>query len=116
MKFYVLDDDESILVAVQSILEEHGHEVVGSSDPKGSVDEVQNGDYDFVLLDYRMPDANGAWFLQQVELPKATKVLLMTGYVDRDVIARMFELGASGYLIKPFSEEDLLHHIEFFSR
>jgi AmiR/NasT family two-component response regulator len=54
--------------------------------------------------------------MEQVKLPKKTKVLLITAYVNRDVITRMFQLGASGYLIKPFDEDDLLHHIEFFSR
>jgi AmiR/NasT family two-component response regulator len=40
----------------------------------------------------------------------------VTGNVDRDVITNMFDLGAAGYIIKPFGEEELLRHIGFHGK
>jgi response regulator of citrate/malate metabolism len=62
-----------------------------------------------------MPVNDGAWFLQKFRVPRKTKVLLITAFVDREVIRKMFSLGASGYLIKPFEKEDLLRHMNFLS-
>jgi AmiR/NasT family two-component response regulator len=38
----------------------------------------------------------------------------MTAYVHRNVINTMFKLGACGYMMKPFDEEELLRNLDFF--
>lgn len=72
-------------------------------------------EYDFVLLDYQVPEYEGTWFMKNVNISKHTKVLLMSAYVDRTAINEMFELGVAGYLIKPFDDAELRRHIEFHS-
>jgi DNA-binding response OmpR family regulator len=115
MKILVLDDDASLLEAIRGILEMHQHEVCCVDDAVRAVETVKNDAYDVVLLDYKMPDHDGIWFMQNAGLPRETKVLLMTAYVNRDVIDRMFKLGVSGYIIKPFDAEDLMRHLEFLA-
>jgi CheY-like chemotaxis protein len=115
MKVLVLDDDPSFLETVREMLSTNKHSVDCSDNAKEAVKIFESGDYDYVLVDYKMPENDGIWFMANVTLPRKTKALLMTAYVNRDVINKMFSLGASGYLIKPFNEEDLLRHIAFFS-
>ena len=116
MKILVLDDDQHLLEAVKMILSQHGHEVEATDSIPHATKLVQSEEYDFVLVDYRMPEGTGISFMENAEIPRKTKVLLTTAFANRDLINRMFELGASGYLIKPFGEEDLLHHLDFHSR
>ena len=77
---------------------------------------VKDGTYDFVLVDYQMPEHDGIWFMQNVKLPPRTKAILVTAQVNRKVIEAMFKVGASGYLIKPFEEADLMANLAFHKK
>ena len=116
MKILILDDDTTLLEAVSSMLALHGHDVDTSDDAEEAVGKVADGAYDFILADYKMPDKDGMWFMQNATIPRETKVLLITAYADRQVINRMFDLGASGYIIKPFDEAELLRNLEFHGK
>ncbi|OVE75666.1 hypothetical protein BVX97_03915 [bacterium E08(2017)] len=113
MKILLLDDEESLLDAVQRHLTSNKHEVVCSTDPEEAVTLIETGDFDFAFIDFNMPVKNGIWFMKNANIPKETKVLLMTAYVNREVINEMFKLGARGYLIKPFSGDEIDQHLEF---
>lgn len=113
MRVLVLDDDVKVAKVVQSILHEHGYTADIAHDASFGVDLVERGNYDFVLLDYRMPEKDGAWFMKNANVPRGTKVLLTTAFVNRKVINEMFKLGAAGYIIKPFTENELLKHLQF---
>jgi len=114
MKILIVDDEKALLKALKRLLEEHDHDVECVDNAKRAVEMVKESTYDVILVDYRMPENDGMWFMDNAEIPSTTKVLLITAYVNRKVINRMFELGAAGYLIKPFSEEDLLRHLDFY--
>jgi len=115
MKILVLDDHRGFREAIESILTRHGHDVVGVESAEKAIPLVENGDYDFVLVDYQMPEHDGIWFMQHVQRPRRTKAILATAIVNRQIIDAMFKAGASGYLIKPFDEDDLLMHLRFYS-
>ena len=116
MKILILDDNRNLLESLRMVLIEHDHEVDCSDNAGQAVGMVDKEQYDCVLVDYKMPEKDGIWFMKNANLARKTKVLLITAYVNRSVINRMFELGASGYLIKPFNEEELLRHLEFHSK
>lgn len=116
MKIFMVDDDINLLEALKDMLEEHGHEVTYSCTAKEAVKAVKDADFDCILVDYRMPGDDGIWFMENAEIAQGTKVLLMTAYLNREVINRMFELGASGYIVKPFDEEELLTHLDFHGK
>lgn len=115
MKILVLDDDTSLLESLKNSLELQSHEVHCSSNAKDAVNKVSEHVYDVMLVDYKMPENDGIWFMKNAKISKKTKVLLITAYVNREIINKMFSLGASGYLIKPFGENDLLRHINFLA-
>ena len=115
MKILILDDDAELLSALERILVDHGHDVDCCDDAVKAVSMVAENAYKLLLVDYKMPEHDGIWFMKNVDLPQNTKVLLITAYVNREVINRMFELGASGYLIKPFDEDELMRHIDYYT-
>lgn len=114
MKILILDDDRALLDALKQMLVQNDHEVDCADNAKQAVQMVEKKEYNFVLVDYKMPENDGIWFMQNAKLSRETKTLLITAYVNRDMINRMFSLGASGYLIKPFGEEELLRHLNFY--
>jgi DNA-binding response OmpR family regulator len=113
VKILVIDDDRPLLEEVKKILVRAGHEADGVTRALDALPMAESGEYDFLLVDYRMPEHDGLWFMQTVNLPKQTKALLVTSQLDRLLIKRMFHAGVSGYVIKPFDEEELLRHLEF---
>lgn len=113
MRILILDDEQKLLVSLKGVLSESDFEVDCADAAENAVELVKNNRYDFILVDYKMPGKDGVWFMRNADIPRETKVLLITAYVNRDVINEMFSLGASGYLIKPFDEEELMHHLSF---
>ena len=83
---------------------------------KEGITRTESGKFDFVLVDYRMPECDGLWFMRNVCLPKLTKALLVSSYLDRKSINKMFTAGVSGYISKPFDEDELMKHLEFHSK
>lgn len=115
MRILILDDDWELLEITAKVLAKAEHEVDCSDNARQAVQMVTQKSYDFVLVDYKMPDNDGIWFMKNANLSRNTKTLLITAFVNRDIIKQMFALGASGYMIKPFDDEELLRHISFYS-
>ena len=114
MKILILDDNESLVLALKGILQSNGHEVDGCVTATDAIARLGEATYNLILLDYKMPANDGIWFMTEANVPRSTKVLLMTAYVQRNVINTMFKLGACGYMMKPFDEEELLRNLDFF--
>lgn len=115
VKVLLVDDEEYLLSAVERVLIELGHTVDCISNAEKAIEMIETGGYDFAFIDYMMPIHDGIWFMKKARIPRTTKVLLMTGYIDREIITTMFKLGARGYLIKPIEKEEIEHHIAFHS-
>ena len=115
MKILVIDDDTRLLSEIGIILKRNGYTVDCIDNADDAISILESNSYDFVLVDYRMPEHDGLWFLQNASLPKHTKSLLVTSYADRDMIRQMFREGISGYVMKPFDEDQLLTHLKFHS-
>lgn len=115
MKIIVLDDHKEFREHVVDILTRNGHEACAVEKAEDAIPLAESGEYDFVLVDFSMPEHDGIWFMKNAKRPKRTKAILTTAYVNRQVIDTMFQAGVRGYLIKPFTEEDLIRHLEFHS-
>ena len=113
MKILIVDDDPGFLNAVKMMLEQNRHAVDCASSAPAGIEALKAAEYDVVLVDYHMPDQDGIWFMQNAKLPRRTRAILTTSFVNRAVINEMFKLGISGYLIKPFDEKELIRHLDF---
>jgi two-component system chemotaxis response regulator CheY len=103
----VVDDDPSILQTVASILQMEDYEVETARNGAEALAAVERTQPSLVLLDMRMPVLDGWGFARALrerglELP----ILVMTAAQDTRRWAE--EIGAAGYLAKPFDLTDLL--------
>jgi two-component system chemotaxis response regulator CheY len=107
----VVDDDPSIREVVAQILDFEGYPVQTATDGAQALDAVADARPSLVLLDMRMPVLDGWGFAHAlrargVHLP----IVVMTAAQDARRWAE--EIGAAGYLAKPFELPDLLAVVE----
>ena len=115
----VVVDDDYMVARVHSAFVERvpGCTVVGTaSDGAGALRVVRELLPDVVLLDVYMPDMTGLDVLQALRAssgPEAdVDVLMVTAADDADSVRRALRGGVGGYLIKPFSADDLRRRLE----
>jgi len=116
MRILLIDDDTNILSVLKVILESNGHTVDCADSADDALNFVNECDYDFVMVDFRMPTHDGAWFLRHAHLRRNTKALLMTAYLTPEVVNTMFMCGVRGYIMKPLEQREILQHLAFHTR
>jgi putative two-component system response regulator len=109
-KVLVVDDDEAFRHSTARTLVSHGYscvEAASNAQARAILDTEQ--DVAAVLLDIRMPGESGMELLTGLiaDFPDLA-VVMTTGVDDPRVAGETFELGAFGYLIKPFDTNELL--------
>jgi DNA-binding NarL/FixJ family response regulator len=89
-------------------------EVVGeAADGQAALDEVERLRPDVVLMDIEMPHLNGVEATRRItEACADVKVLILTMYVDHQLVARCLEAGASGYVLKDAPVAQLSYAVE----
>jgi two-component system response regulator AtoC len=108
-KVLVIDDEEMIRWSIQQTLGAAGHEVTACGTAAEGIAVFQWLRPDVVLLDLRLPDANGATILKAIkaETVRETKVIVMTAFEEDCTAERAKDLGAFEYLKKPFDFDQL---------
>ena len=110
----VIAEDEAIIrLDLREILEEQGYEVVGET---GRGDEavtlVRDRRPDLAILDIRMPGIDGLAAARQINEEGRCAVLILTAFSQRNLIEEARDAGALAYLIKPFTQAELVPAIE----
>jgi len=108
----VIDDEQVICDACQLVLSEEGHTVTLTNTGKDGLAAIRQGTYDVVLLDMKLPDMDGMEILKAVQKEKRRLcIIVMTGYSSISNAVQAIKKGASDYLAKPFTDDELLETI-----
>ncbi len=110
----VIAEDEAIIrLDLREVLQEHGYEVVGET---GRGDEavalVRQHTPDLAILDIRMPGMDGLAAAREIAGDGKAAVLILTAFSQRNLIEEARDAGALAYLIKPFTQAELIPAIE----
>lgn len=109
----IIDDEAAICSACSTILKERRHKVDVSMTGKSGLDAALRGTHDVILLDLRLPDADGMEILTKLRGEKPGEcVIVMTGYSSVQTAVDAMKLGAFDYLTKPFSDDELVLTVE----
>jgi putative nucleotidyltransferase with HDIG domain len=112
-RFLLVDDDEALRSAVTKILSGFGAEVLEAGDGKTAQNMIGIETVDLVISDIKMPGCNGIELLHHIRREKPDlPVILTTGFGELKETHEAHELGAKGFLAKPFTREDLSQVIE----
>ena len=102
-KILLIEDDLLIQEMYKSELVRAGYQVVAFATGEDGIKELENTQFDLILLDIMLPGINGLEVLKLIKQNpknKDLKVVLLTNLGNDDVIKKGFDLGAIGYLIK----------------
>lgn len=95
------------------MLEEEGYDVVAqASDGVAAVELVMQHRPDLVVMDIKMPKLDGIAAAAQIAQARIAPVVMLTAFSQRDLVDRAREAGAMAYLVKPFTQSDLVPAIE----
>jgi len=114
MKILIVDDAPEIVEVVAICLQlRWGHARVLSAGTGGrGLELVANEQPDLVILDVNLPDIDGFEVLRRIRETSAVPVVMLTVKGKDTDVARGLELGADDYVIKPFSNIELIARLE----
>lgn len=117
MRILLVDDDPEIRFLAAFVLEQAGHEVTSADCGAAGIELGTGGDFEIVLLDFRLGDMAGDEVLRALrERRPALPVVFLTGRGDAATAARLVALGAAGVITKPFDPEALTARVEAAAR
>lgn len=104
----VLDDDETIRVAVTTALRADGFVAEAAPDGTDLADRLASFRPDLVIIDWMMPGPSGIRLLPLVHAAGDTAVIMLTARDEVDDRLRGFAEGADDYVVKPFTMAELV--------
>jgi putative two-component system response regulator len=111
-KVLIVDDEEPIRELISQIIKADGYDTQTASGVDEALAHLAKGQYSLVISDINMPNKTGIDLLREVfSIDQNIAVLMATAVDDRKVAVNTLELGAYGYIIKPFERNELLINI-----
>jgi two-component system alkaline phosphatase synthesis response regulator PhoP len=115
MQILVIDDDHDMLDNVSTILELAGYEVLRADNGIAGLRLLHDYHPALILCDIMMPELNGYEVLEEIQSNSKTAlipIIFLTAKSDLHDVRRGMQAGADDYLVKPFTEQDLLMAIQ----
>ncbi len=112
-KILVVDDNKSILSAVEILLQDEFEEVVTIANPNQLPSMVDSSEFDLILLDMNFSAGvntgnEGLYWLSRIkEVKPDLEVVLFTAYGDVELAVKALKQGASDFVLKPWDNEKL---------
>lgn len=115
IRVFIVDDHPMVVEGLHSLLNKiEDIEVAGAvSNAFDAIPFLRNNIVDVILLDINLPDVSGIDLCKKINKEfTRIKILGISTFSERSYISRMIENGASGYLIKSASKEEIAEAIE----
>ncbi|MDO9308381.1 MAG: sigma-54 dependent transcriptional regulator [Deltaproteobacteria bacterium] len=109
----VVDDEAVIRDGLQRTLAGDRFEVETCKSGHAAIELLQDKEYDLIITDLKMPGMNGIEVLKAVKgLQPDIPVIMITGYATVDTAVEAMKNGATDYITKPFTPQQILEKIE----
>jgi two-component system response regulator HydG len=108
-KILIVEDDLTFSQLLEGFFKKHQHEPTVVHNIKNAYRNLDQKEYDLLLVDYRLPDGTGLDILsyvngQGLDLP----LVIMTSFNDVRTAVKSIQQGASDYITKPVNPDELL--------
>jgi len=115
-RLIIVDDERQIRKGIQKILnwEEYGIEIVGeAANGVQALELIQKVKPDIVFTDIHMPKMNGIELLESIKTSELSMLsVVLSGYDDYRLVRKAMKAGALDYILKPFSELQIINIVE----
>lgn len=120
LKILIADDEIHRAQGLSKSLQDNGFESYYVSRGSAALDGVQKDKPDFLIIDLLLPERNALECLKEMKsrgiLNLPTKVIVTSGHSSPSNVRECLRFGASDYLVKPFTDSDLLDKLAFHSQ
>jgi two-component system alkaline phosphatase synthesis response regulator PhoP len=114
-KILIVDDEPSIIVALQFLMEQNGYETLVAFSGEEAMEAVAQHRPDLILLDIMLPVVDGFEVCQRVREKaewKDIRIVLVTALDRESNVAKGLALGADAYVTKPFANAALIAKVK----
>lgn len=109
----VAEDETLIRLDLTEMLRDEGYEIVGEAgDGQRAVELAEELTPDLVIMDVKMPIRDGIDAASEIAAKRIAPVVILTAFSQRELVERARDAGAMAYLVKPFTQGDLVPSIE----
>jgi response regulator NasT len=113
LRVVVAEDEALIRMDLVEMLGELGYDVVAEAgDGETAVRLAEDLRPDLVMLDVKMPVLDGISAASRIAAARVAPVVMLTAFSQRELVERARDAGAMAYLVKPFTQADLVPAIE----
>ncbi|MCB5185241.1 response regulator transcription factor [Methylobacillus gramineus] len=118
MRFAALDDDNSELELIQKTVTALGHDCHTFSNGKSLLRALQHETFDFLVLDWELPDTSGPEVVKWVRenIQEAVPILMITNRSDERDVVHGLTAGADDFMSKPVRVRELMARINALLR
>ena len=110
-KVLLVDDSLAIRQSVGFVLEQNGYDIILAEDGQDGLVKLSENDIDLVITDVNMPNMDGITMvekLREIGKYKFIPVLVLTTESQSSIMEKGKKAGATGWIVKPFTNEKLL--------
>jgi len=114
IKILVIEDDETVALLQQTILEKDGYDVKVANTGAAGIEILRQGNTDILMLDLVLPDTSGRTILKglnQLNLARVPEVIILSALDDPQTVFECLRDGAQDFIRKPFFQEEYLLRI-----
>ena len=109
IRVLIIEDEKLIRWSLRQKFASRGYEVTEAEDARQALAALEDGIFDLIMLDYKLPDMTGLEVLQHVrEFDSDVVVIMMTAYTSIETAVDAIKAGAFDYVAKPFDMDQLL--------
>lgn len=117
MKILLVEDERKVISFIKKGLQSEGYTVDTASDGEEGLFMAQEGDYDTIVLDLRLPKMDGITVCKKIrEEGRKVPIIMLTAKDTVEDRVKGLDAGADDYLTKPFSFSELLARIKALNR
>ncbi|HYK88398.1 MAG TPA: response regulator [Acidobacteriota bacterium] len=107
-KVLVVDDEPVVVNSIRKTLARKAFKVAEAFSGREALARIAAESFDLVLLDMKLPDANGLELVRDIKKRKPNlRIVIVTGYASIDTAVEAIRRGANDYMPKPFTPDEL---------
>ena len=111
MKLLIVDDEQKIREVLAEYARFEGYDVDEATDGKQAIEKCKNDNFDLIIMDIMMPKFDGFSAIKEIKKFSDIPVIVLSARSDEVDKLYGFELGVDDYVVKPFSNKEVMARI-----
>lgn len=101
----IVDDEDAVNLVLSELLGEAGYGITVATTCGEGLELLGRGGFDLVIADKNLPDQSGMEIIRAArELEEGPEAIMITAYASLETAIEAMDLGARGYILKPFED------------